>query len=137
MEMHDVVEMLLTRIKDYPEDFIVVPSPNMYIGEAKRGNKWWQALQTAKEVMTEEEKVVISDALELAKRKIYMGAALKTIMSDEVVEEQGRERMRLDASEALSVGQYKHQTIAHTIASISANTGVAQLTQTNGPFGSL
>lgn len=81
--MHDVVEMLLTRIKDYPEDFVIDPE-GYRLGKYVEPTKWSQALQTAKEVMTEEERVVIDDAMEMAKRAIYMGAALKTIMSEEV-----------------------------------------------------
>jgi len=85
--MHDVVEMLLTRIKDYPEDFVREPSPKNLYEESGKLGKWYAALRTAQEVMTEEEKVVINDALEMAKRAVYMGAALKTILSDEVPEE--------------------------------------------------
>lgn len=112
--MHDVVEMLLTRIKDYPEDF--VSDPQVW-GSHGEPNKWQKALGIAKEVMTEEEKVVIGDALEMAKRAVYMGAALKTIMSEEVVEEP-------------EPNLYKHQSLisnigqhaVHTVGSITANT---------------
>ena len=111
--MHDVVEMLLTRIKDYPEDF--VREPDDY--SDRRDTKWQIALRKASSGMTVEEKQVVDDALEMAKRAVYMGAALKTIMSEEVVEEP-------------EPNLYKHQSLisnigqhaVHTVGSITANT---------------
>ena len=83
-EMHDVVEMLLTRMKDYPEDF--VDDPNEIYGRQK-DNKWKQALRLIGSVVAPHEKEALDIRIEEAKRAVYMGAALKTIMSDEVEEE--------------------------------------------------
>lgn len=82
-EMHDVVEMLLTRIKDYPEDF--VGAPNDYRDMAE--NKWKKALRLIGGVVAPHEKEALDIRLEEAKRAVYMGAALKTILSDEEPEE--------------------------------------------------
>ena len=85
-EMHDVVEMLLNRMRDYPEDFYNGDGDYLY-------NKWLEALNTAKQVMTEEEKLAIEAELQAAKRAVYMGAALKTMMSPDVpVQEDVRSR---------------------------------------------
>ena len=81
-EMHDVVEMLLSRMKDYPEDFINADA--MMMG---RPNKWQRALNIINEVVTQEEKNALALARQEAKRAIHMGAALKTILSDEEPEE--------------------------------------------------
>lgn len=84
-EMHDVVEMLLNRMKDYPEDFVAVPSPNNYYDT--RASKWYRAMQMANEVVTQEEQNAIALSMKEAKRAVYMGAALKTILSDDEPEE--------------------------------------------------
>lgn len=108
-EMHDVVEMLLNRIKDYPEDFVV--GPNTMLGA--RMGKWYQALHNAQEVTTEEERAVLEAALKQAKRAVYMGAALKTMMSDEVEQEEdaGNPFMAIKTQ-----GRYPHQTLGQSIA---------------------
>lgn len=85
-EMHDVVEMLLSRIKDYPEDF--VSDPNDYRDRVP--TKWYRALQTARQVMSEEELFIVEAALELAKRTVYLGIALKTVMGGDEVQEEKR-----------------------------------------------
>lgn len=106
-EMHDVVEMLLNRIKDYPEDFVV--GPNTMLGA--RMGKWYQALHNAQEVTTEEERAVLEAALKQAKRAVYMGAALKTMMSDEVEQEEDKPYMTMKTQ-----GRYPHQTLGQSIA---------------------
>lgn len=141
-EMHDVVEMLLNRIKDYPEDFVREPTPkNLYDGYAGR-SKWYEALQIAREVMTDEEKAAVNAAGEEAKRAIYMGAALKTIMSEEAQEQDdlltykssGRYAVQgmqgpttlINAAGNLGIG------IANTMSNTAANSiqiGNAQLTE--------
>ena len=81
-EMHDVVEMLLTRIKDYPEDFVAEPSSSRYQIEVDNPwTKWNEALRIVRAVTTDEELQALDAALIEAKRAIYMGAALKTMMS--------------------------------------------------------
>ena len=89
-EMHDVVEMLLNRMKDYPEDFYGVDPGRDFVH-----NKWIEALNTARQVMTEEEKLVVEAELQTAKRAVYMGAALKTIMSEDVPMEEVDTHARL------------------------------------------
>ena len=85
-EMHDVVEMILNRMKDYPEDFFSVPNPNTY--DDSRASKWYRAAQMISGVVTDEEKDALHAATLEAKRAVYMGAALKTILSDEEPEEE-------------------------------------------------
>lgn len=84
-EMHDVVTILLERMKDYPEDFFSVPNPNTYYDT--RASKWYRAAQIINDVVTEEEKAALHAATLEAKRAVYMGAALKTILSDDESEE--------------------------------------------------
>lgn len=112
-EMHDVVEMLLNRIKDYPEDFYVVGGGYVY-------NKWLEALNTAKQVMRPEEKAAVESALEKAKRAVYMGAALKTMMGEDLPVEE----------EVISRKQYKHQTSSQLVFSGNGNVGIGSATAT-------
>ena len=84
-EMHDVVEMLLNRIKDYPEDFVGDPADYRDMTE----NKWKKALRLVSGVVAPHEKEALDIRLEEARRAVYMGAALKVMLSpDEPVEEQ-------------------------------------------------
>lgn len=107
-EMHDVVEMLLSRMRDYPEDFYGVDPGRDFVY-----NKWLEALNTAKQVMTEEEKLIVEAELQAAKRAVYMGAALKTMMSpDEPMEE------------VINRNQYKHQTSSQLVFSGNGNVGI-------------
>lgn len=82
-EMHDVVEMLLNRMKDYPEDFVL--EPNSY---QIHQTKWQKALSMVQGVAAPHEKEALDIRLQEAQRVIYMGAALKTMMSDEVEEKE-------------------------------------------------
>ena len=88
-EMHDVVEMLLNRMKDYPEDF--VEEPDEYVNRTE--NKWRKALRLVGSVVAPHEKEALDIRLEEAKRAVYMGAALKTILSTD--EELEKERPQL------------------------------------------
>lgn len=83
MEMHDVVEMLLNRMKDYPEDFVSVESVMVY----RETNKWERALRLVYEVADQHEKDALDIRTQEAKRAVYMGAALKTMLDDEPKEE--------------------------------------------------
>lgn len=123
--MHDVVEMLLTRIKDYPEDFVEAPNGKQYgvVIDDQPWNKWREARNTAYKVATDEEKLALDEATTAAKRAIYMGAALKTIMSDEVVREEP-ETMKMKSS-----GRYTVQGLQGPTAMINA-TSSAQNAQT-------
>ena len=113
-EMHDVVEMLLNRIKDYPEDFYGVDPGRDFVH-----NKWIEALNTARQVMTEEEKLVVEAELQTAKRAVYMGAALKTMLgSDEP--EQVNESMIMKTQ-----GRYSTNiTTANTIQSTATQRAI-------------
>ena len=84
-EMHDVVEMLLNRMKDYPEDFVM--EPNSY--EIKQ-TKWQKAWSMVQGVASTQEREALDIRLEEAQRAVYMGAALKTILSDESEEDHSR-----------------------------------------------
>jgi len=90
-EMHDVVEMLLNRMKDYPEDFVDEPTrqPHRY----REATKWERALSMAYEVASVHEKEALDIRNAEAKRAVYMGAALKTILSTD--EELEKERPQL------------------------------------------
>lgn len=88
-EMHDVVEMLLNRMKDYPEDF--VREPNDY-GDMVE-NKWIKALRIVGSVVAPHEKEALDIRMEEARRAVYMGAALKTMLSTD--EELEKERPQL------------------------------------------
>lgn len=88
-EMHDVVELLLNRMKDYPEDF--VREPNEY-GDMVE-NKWRKALRIVGSVVAPHEKEALDIRMEEAKRAVYMGAALKTMLSTD--EELEKERPQL------------------------------------------
>ena len=84
-EMHDVVEMLLNRMKDYPEDF--VEEPDEYVNRTE--NKWRKALRHVGSVVAPHEKEALDIRLEEARRAVYMGAALKTMLStDEKLEKE-------------------------------------------------
>jgi len=88
-EMHDVVEMLLNRMKDYPEDYIGNPDDYGAIVE----NKWNKALRLVGPVVAPHEKEALDIRLEEAKRAVYMGAALKTMLSTD--DELEKERPQL------------------------------------------
>lgn len=90
-EMHDVVEMLLNRMKDYPEDFVDEPTrqPHHY----REATKWERALSMAYEVASVHEKEALDIRNAEAKRAVYMGAALKTMLSTD--EELEKERPQL------------------------------------------
>lgn len=90
-EMHDVVEMLLNRMKDYPEDFVDEPTrqPHRY----REATKWERALSMAYEVASVHEKEALDIRNAEAKRAVYMGAALKTMLSTD--EELEKERPQL------------------------------------------
>ena len=88
-EMHDVVEMLLNRMKDYPEDF--VGEPDEYVNRTE--NKWKKALRLVSSVVAPHEREALDIRMEEAKRAVYMGAALKTILSTD--EELEKERPQL------------------------------------------
>ena len=85
-EMHDVVEMLLSRMRDYPEDFVGDPEGCADIRDVV-GNKWKKALRLIGGVVAPHEKEALDIRLEEARRAVYMGAALKTILSDDEPEE--------------------------------------------------
>ena len=82
-DFHDVVEMLINRMKDYPEDFVA--QPNSY--DIKQ-TKWQKALSIVQGVATPQERDALDIRLEEAQRAVYMGAALKTILSDESEEKE-------------------------------------------------
>lgn len=88
-EMHDVVEMLLNRMKDYPEDFVGEPDDYTAMVE----NKWRKALRLVGFVVAPHEREALDIRLEEARRAVYMGAALKTILSTD--EELEKERPQL------------------------------------------
>lgn len=81
-EIHDVVEMLLNRIKDYPEDFVSIDNLTGITYRADE-NKWTKAFGLAKSGATKEEGLALEAAYQAAKRAVYMGAALQTILSDD------------------------------------------------------
>lgn len=84
-EMHDVVEMLLSRMRDYPEDFVGDPADYRDMTE----NKWKKALRLVSGVVAPHEKEALDIRLEEARRAVYMGAALKVMLSpDEPMEEE-------------------------------------------------
>ena len=106
-EMHDVVEMLLSRMRDYPEDFVGDPADYRDMTE----NKWKKALRLVSGVVAPHEKEALDIRLEEARRAVYMGAALKTIMSDGEPENSeitfhsgGQEKYRIDANGSLGIG---------------------------------
>ena len=107
-EMHDVVEMLLERIKDYPEEFIDDPTAPY---KDARDSKWKKALRLIGSVLAPHEKEALDTQLEAAKRAVYMGAALKTMVIDEVEEE-------------VINSKYSHQTmgVGITAPTININT---------------
>lgn len=85
-EMHDVVEMLLSRMRDYPEDFVGDPDGCADIRDVV-GNKWRKALRIIGGVVAPHEKEALDIRLEEARRAVYMGAALKVMLSpDEPME---------------------------------------------------
>ena len=87
-EMHDVVEMLLSRMRDYPEDFVGDPDGCADIRDVV-GNKWRKALRIIGGVVAPHEKEALDIRLEEARRAVYMGAALKVMLSpDEPMEEE-------------------------------------------------
>lgn len=87
-EMHDVVEMLLSRMRDYPEDFVGDPDGYADIRDVV-GNKWRKALRIIGCVVAPHEKEALDIRLEEARRAVYMGAALKVMLSpDEPMEEE-------------------------------------------------
>ena len=88
-EMHDVVEMLLNRMKDYPEDFVGEPDEYTTMVE----NKWRKALRLVGSVVAPHEREALDIRIEEARRAVYMGAALKTILSTD--EELEKERPQL------------------------------------------
>jgi len=99
-EMHDVVEMLLNRMKDYPEDFVDEPTrqPHRY----REATKWERALSMAYEVASVHEKEALDIRNAEAKRAVYMGAALKTILSTD--EELEKERPQPNPSTVVTFG---------------------------------
>ena len=128
-EMHDVVEMLLNRMKDYPEDFVSGAGIGLY----QSVNKWESALRLAQDVTTEKERAALETAMKEAKRAVYMGAALKSMLSDES-EEEDKPYLTMKTqnryagfgsvpvkAEGSSIG---YNTVANTI-----NIGSAQLTE--------
>lgn len=127
-EMHDVVEMLLNRIKDYPEDFVAEPAQTYgRIGDDRRWNKWQDALHTVYQVATDEEKLALDEATTDAKRAIYMGAALKTIMSEEL-----RDEKEPDPLTYKSHGRYAVQGLQGPIGiSNIANAAASSITLGN------
>ena len=130
-EMHDVVEMLLSRMKDYPEDF--VRDPVKGIEDYRPATKWERALGIAYEAATDREKEALDTQGKEARRAVYMGAALKAMLSDESEEEdkpyltmktQNRYAgfgSALVKAEGSSIG---YNTVANTIS-----IGSAQLTE--------
>lgn len=88
-EMHDVVEMLLNRMKDYPEDFVGEPDDYTAMVE----NKWRKALRIIGSVVAPHEREALDIRMEEARRAVYMGAALKTMLSTD--EELEKERPQL------------------------------------------
>ena len=108
-EMHDVVEMLLSRMRDYPEDFVRTPTES--INEYRPATKWERALGMVFEVASPHEREALEIRVAEAKRAVYMGAALKTIMSDGEPENSGitfhsggQEKYRIDANGAFGLG---------------------------------
>lgn len=114
-EMHDVVEMLLSRMRDYPEDFVGDPADYRDMTE----NKWKKALRLVSGVVAPHEKEALDIRLEEAHRAVYMGAALKVMLSpDEPMEEEG-----------ININQYKHQTLAYPTNITTASTNLTNAIQ--------
>lgn len=108
-EMHDVVEMLLNRMRDYPEDFVDMDY-HTHVAHRANENKWTKAFGLAKSGATKEEGLALEAAYQAAKRAIYMGAALKTMLSDDEPEEQ------------TNMKQYKHQSLGLNITAPTITT---------------
>jgi hypothetical protein len=99
-EMHDVVEMLLNRMKDYPEDFVT--EPDRY---DIKPNKWQKALTMVQGVTSPQEREALDIRLEEAQRAVYMGAALKTILSDESEDDGVKLRANAHPTNTIGFGQ--------------------------------
>lgn len=128
-EMHDVVEMLLNRMKNYPEDFI--GSPNDYRDMVE--NKWKRALRLISGVVAPHEKEALDIRLEEARRAVYMGAALKEILGpDEPMQEVG-DGVKLKSASHVGFGQAPIKAeggmIGYNTTSNSIHIGKAQLTE--------
>lgn len=123
-EMHDVVEMLLNRMKDYPEDF--VSEPNSY---DIRQTKWQKALSMVQGVATTQEREALEIRLEEAQRVVYMGTALKIMLSDEAV----GDGVKLKSASHVGFGQAPLKAeggmIGYNTISNSIHIGKAQLTE--------
>lgn len=123
-EMHDVVEMLLNRMRDYPEDF--VSEPNSY---DIRQTKWQQALSMVQGVATPQEREALEIRLEEAQRVVYMGTALKIMLSDEAV----GDGVKLKSASHVGFGQAPLKAeggmIGYNTISNSIHIGKAQLTE--------
>lgn len=118
-EMHDVVEMLLNRMKDYPEDFVA--EPNSY---QMNQTKWQKALSMVQGVTSPQERAALDIRLEEAQRVVYMGAALKAMLSDEEEEEidprvyrlGNSKTMQLSVDGSLGIGLATQNAAMNTIA---------------------
>lgn len=124
-EMHDVVEMLLNRMKDYPEDFVAVQSPMMY----RETNKWERALRLVYEVADQHEKDALDIRTQEAKRAVYMGAALKTILSADEPEDEDKPYMTINAAGSLGIGTSNTPIWSNTSVSNGLTIGNANLTE--------
>ena len=117
-EMHDVVEMLLNRMKDYPEDFVGNPDDYRDMTE----NKWKKALRLISGVVAPHEKEALDIRFEEARRAVYMGAALKTMLSaDDPEDEKGKTDPNIFKYQSLS------QNITGPVGSPDAISYIQQL----------
>ena len=115
-EMHDVVEMLLSRMRDYPEDFVGDPADYRDMTE----NKWKKALRLVSGVVAPHEKDALDIRLEEARRAVYMGAALKVMLSpDEPMEEAINRKNRITNPSMATTGLSQAQLLPTGISTSS------------------